>query len=168
MRRGRQRRESRYLLLLGKTLDRSRVRHLCTACLVHHGLGGALGLGETTLDGAAREIAEEVRLRGPGDVKWHPNAFAVSDAIFPGGGAPPEFHYVIAQVFGWVAFDAQPEASSDVDAVRWCSLDECDAPGKLGGPVAGSVGAVVMQAEALIEGGIITPAVAVAVEGPDD
>ena len=117
--------------------------------------GGALELGEGTLEGAAREISEEVRLSG-GEVLWHPRPFAVTDAIIHSqeGGAV-EYHYLIAQCFGWVSASARPEAADDIDEVRWCSLAELLRP--TDDPVVESVMAVLSQAEALIEGGIVNP-----------
>jgi 8-oxo-dGTP diphosphatase len=60
--------------------------------------GGKLELGETTLEGAKRELVEETTLAG---ASWCAEPFSVTDAIHL-DGAVVAFHYVIAQCFAQV------------------------------------------------------------------
>jgi len=76
--------------------------------------GGAQRLGERAEDCARRELREETGIEvGALDL------LAVVDAITPGEGAAPRFHYtIIDYVAEWVA--GEPRAGGDVTAIAWC------------------------------------------------
>ena len=83
-------------------------------------------LGETTLEGAKRELVEETRLAG---ALWCAEPFSVTDAIYM-DGAVVAFHYVIAQCFAQV--EMIPEAmtpptvvaADDAASAEWHTMEQ--------------------------------------------
>lgn len=75
--------------------------------------GGALKVGETLTEGAAREVLEEVGLK----VDVGPLVEAV-ERIFPDEDGRVLYHYVILD-FLCIAESNQPEAGSDADDARY-------------------------------------------------
>ena len=86
--------------------------------------GGSIEVGETTLDGAKRELQEETGLttkQSAYDLRWHEfGPFACSDSIHD------KFHYVISQCFAEVISSTIPkiQASDDADDARWWNVQE--------------------------------------------
>jgi len=86
--------------------------------------GGSIEVGESTLDGAKRELQEETGLttkQSAYDLRWHEfGPFACSDSIHE------NYHYVISQCFAEVISSSIPniQASDDADDARWWSLRE--------------------------------------------
>ncbi len=76
--------------------------------------GGAQRLGERAEDCARRELREETGIEvGPLDL------LAVVDAITPGDGNAPRFHYtIIDYVAQWQSGEARP--GGDVTETAWC------------------------------------------------
>ena len=103
--------------------------------------GGKLELGETLLDGALREVEEEVGLPAAA-LRLHPRAVSASESIVRGGGDGGEayrYHYVISQCFAWVHRDYVERVAPGDDAAgaRWFSLDEVRSlPGPMGADIA--------------------------------
>ena len=104
--------------------------------------GGKLDLGESSLDGAAREILEETGLPAAA-LRMHPRAISVSDAIVPRrflsslheGDGDLLYHYVIAQFFAWVddAWVERVRPGDDAGDARWFEISEIRAmPEELG------------------------------------
>ena len=86
--------------------------------------GGSIEVGESTLDGAKRELQEETGLttkQSTYDLRWHKfGPFACSDSIHD------KFHYVISQCFAEVISSTIPniQALDDADDARWWSAQE--------------------------------------------
>ena len=86
--------------------------------------GGSIETGETTLDGAKRELQEETGLttkQSTYDLRWHEfGPFACSDSIHE------NYHYVISQCFAEIISSSIPniQASDDADDARWWSAQE--------------------------------------------
>mmetsp|Transcript_13157 Transcript_13157/g.27999 ORF Transcript_13157/g.27999 Transcript_13157/m.27999 type:complete len:183 (+) Transcript_13157:376-924(+) len=119
--------------------------------------GGSLELGESTLEGAVREVWEETGLPSKA-LFLHPLPITSTDAIYPSESGGYSFHYVISQVHAWVH---EPHASCVVagdDAVDacWFSVEEIEAMRQ--DELAGNVGEVVALARRLHAAGIIKPA----------
>ena len=133
--------------------------------------GGKLDWGETALEGAQREFAEEVQLLLPPNkdkqhsdhtrVAWHPHAFTTSDALGEG------YHYLIAQCFGQVVVDDADgdnmdppvvQATDDAKNARWIKLDELPALTNSGGgtmQLTPGVERVLARAHALWQAGLL-------------
>ena len=111
--------------------------------------GGAVDVGEATLDAAARELVEETGLVGA----WHSHSFTSSDAIYSDNVGRTLFHYLIAQTFCLVDAAAEPVAADDALDARWWTVDEVinAAPGAIGGDVA----RVLLRSEALFGAGLL-------------
>lgn len=118
--------------------------------------GGKLELGEGTLDGAVREVAEETGLSA-GDLVMHPHPITTTDAIYRKDGEDGyAFHYCIAQVFAWVKEErtGAVQAGDDAAAVAWFSQEDIRRLGERG-EVAGNVSAIVDLAETMVARGLI-------------
>ena len=114
--------------------------------------GGKIELAETTIAAGARELVEEASLGAREGVRFHPHAFAMSDAIIEDSGSL-QFHYVITQLFAWCT-DATAVARSGDDAagVRWVTRAEAeDGSINLGGNVCG----ILRRAEAMLACGAL-------------
>lgn len=112
--------------------------------------GGALELGEETLAGARRELAEETGLRD--GVSWHGAPFTTSDAIYRDDDGRVRFHYLIAQCFCEAAPTAALAAGDDALDARWFTLDDV---ANAGGDVAGNCRRILARAEALFAAGLL-------------
>ncbi|CAK0867479.1 unnamed protein product [Prorocentrum cordatum] len=119
--------------------------------------GGKIELGETVLEAAARELAEETGLAAESGLRVHPWATGVTDAIYPrgwqaGDAHPLEFHYVLSHV---LAFCTDPSARAapgdDALEIRWCSLGDLE--GGALAPLAASVLPVLRHADSLVRSG---------------
>lgn len=118
--------------------------------------GGKLELGESTLEGALREIREETGLPTRA-LELHPAPFTSTDAIYYGtrDSSELEFHYVISQCFAWVRDDVlhgTVVAGDDATEVGWFTLDRVTAHEDA---MAGNVRGVIQHAERLVNQGII-------------
>ena len=86
--------------------------------------GGSIEVGESTLEGAKRELQEETGLttkQSAYDLRWHEfGPFACSDSIHE------NYHYVISQCFAEVISSTIPniQAEDDADDARWWSEEE--------------------------------------------
>ena len=120
--------------------------------------GGKLELGETMLSGAAREMEEEVGLP-PHAITMHPRPISASDAILDGtimDHSAPQFHYVIAQCFGWVGDEylGLVTAGDDAAAARWFTLDEVQL---LGGAMATEITSLIELSRSMHKAGLLVP-----------
>lgn len=139
--------------------------------------GGKINLGETTMDAAQRELAEETQLAAQ-DCIWHPHPFMTTDAIFYDQGSVQEeneqsaispssslpqkdsqnlaFHYVIAQCFGQ-APDGLPSLVPSDDAMdaRWWTLAEMKGELVPENFISEQVMGVIQRAEELYEKGAL-------------
>jgi 8-oxo-dGTP diphosphatase len=80
--------------------------------------GGAVELGETVRQAAAREIEEECGVKSePGDV------IEVLDAIHAGENGRPRFHYVLIELLAEY-IGGTPHADTDATEVQWFTLDQ--------------------------------------------
>lgn len=95
--------------------------------------GGKTELGETSIEAAARELAEETGLTSDSGVRFHPWAIGTSDVIIR-EGQELVYHYVICQFFAYVNHDAAVCCGDDADdykcargrpAAAWCQLTRC-------------------------------------------
>jgi ADP-ribose pyrophosphatase YjhB (NUDIX family) len=84
--------------------------------------GGAIDLGETTFEAAAREVREETGL----DVT-PTKLLTTVDAIQRDAQGQVAFHYVLIDFLATVDDEQVAVAGDDVDAVQWATLDEADA-----------------------------------------
>mmetsp|Transcript_2590 Transcript_2590/g.7595 ORF Transcript_2590/g.7595 Transcript_2590/m.7595 type:complete len:181 (+) Transcript_2590:274-816(+) len=113
--------------------------------------GGAIDVGEGTLDAAARELREETGLDG---ARWHRDGpFTASDAIYADADGRTRFHYLIAQTFCDVDRDAALAAADDALDARWWTVDEVASapPDTIGGDVV----RVLRRCEALVAAGLL-------------
>jgi 8-oxo-dGTP diphosphatase len=117
--------------------------------------GGKLELGETTLFGAAREMQEEVGLP-PHAITMHPRPISASDAILPADHGAPQFHYMIAQCFGWVGDEylGLVTAGDDAAAARWFTLDEVRL---LGGAMGFEITSLIELSISMHKAGLLVP-----------
>ncbi|GIL40308.1 NUDIX hydrolase [Roseiterribacter gracilis] len=81
--------------------------------------GGAIDLGETTIQAAAREVREETGL----DVT-PTKLLTTVDAIQHDAQGQVAFHYVLIDYLARADDDQVAVAGDDVDAVQWATLDE--------------------------------------------
>ena len=109
------------------------------------------------LSGAAREMTEEVNLP-PHAISMHPRPISASDAILPSAnamdGAAPQFHYVIAQFFGWVGDEylGLVTAGDDAAAARWFTLDEVR---QLDGAMASEITSLIELSRSMQKAGLL-------------
>jgi ADP-ribose pyrophosphatase YjhB (NUDIX family) len=81
--------------------------------------GGAIDLGETTEQAAAREVLEETGLR-----VTPTRLLTTVDAIQRDAQGKVAFHYVLIDFLAVADDDQVAVAGDDVDAVQWATLDE--------------------------------------------
>lgn len=81
--------------------------------------GGAIDLGETTQQAAAREVLEETGLR-----VTPAKLLTTVDAIQRDAQGAIAFHYVLIDFLAHADDDQVAVAGDDVDAVQWATLDE--------------------------------------------
>jgi 8-oxo-dGTP pyrophosphatase MutT (NUDIX family) len=99
--------------------------------------GGGLEAGESSAQGAARELFEETGLRVDpadlGDPVWH----QVTEFSFDNRAYRQEQDFYLLRVDGWRVDTAgfQPYEAATIDAHRWWSADELDATGEVVYPV---------------------------------
>ena len=100
--------------------------------------GGKLEWGETTLEGAKRELAEETKFLGQNNLIWHPAPYATADSIIhqdnkndDDGEKNPLFHFLIAICFAELNLEphdnSQPPtvvSCDDAADAKWLSFDE--------------------------------------------
>ncbi|KAL3918280.1 MAG: hypothetical protein SGILL_004314 [Bacillariaceae sp.] len=108
--------------------------------------GGRLEWGESALEGAQRELAEETSFEGLSQesssnshLRWHSEPYSTADSIIHGDQttgddaiAVPTFHYLIAISFAelvldpTICTDSLPKVSAQDDAknARWWSLQD--------------------------------------------
>lgn len=92
--------------------------------------GGKLEWGETTIQGAQRELAEETSFSGQERMEWHPDPFATADSIISpdndNSKEEPLFHFVVAIAFATLQADALPSVTSKDDAkqAKWWTISE--------------------------------------------
>ncbi len=83
--------------------------------------GGALELGETLNEAAAREVLEETGLR------VQPRAMvATLDRVVRDAAGRVQYHYVLVDWWCEVGGTAEPVAGDDADAARWVRLAEME------------------------------------------
>ena len=82
--------------------------------------GGKVDLGESLVEAARREVAEETGL----EIEVGP-AIWVGESIGP--GSPPEWHYTLIDFLGSPIGERSPRASDDASEVTWITIDEARA-----------------------------------------
>jgi 8-oxo-dGTP diphosphatase len=86
--------------------------------------GGKLEGGETTLDGAKRELQEECQIN-MGSLQWFSDGgITVTDSIHHDENGTLLFHYVIAQCFAVAPSELQLVACDDASDAKWQTVSQ--------------------------------------------
>jgi 8-oxo-dGTP diphosphatase len=92
--------------------------------------GGKLEWGESALEGAKRELAEETQFEGQESLQWHPEPYSTADSIIQDDDQATLFHFLIAISFAELTIASSctspPKVTSQDDAkdAKWWSLQE--------------------------------------------
>mmetsp|Transcript_3884 Transcript_3884/g.5926 ORF Transcript_3884/g.5926 Transcript_3884/m.5926 type:complete len:203 (-) Transcript_3884:305-913(-) len=89
--------------------------------------GGKIEPGETTLDGAQRELQEECQLQ-PSSLDWYSDgAFCVTDSIHKDSNTGDiQFHYMIAQCYARAQSELPLTPSDDAADAKWITIPEIE------------------------------------------
>jgi ADP-ribose pyrophosphatase YjhB (NUDIX family) len=121
--------------------------------------GGKLEVGETTIDGAKRELQEETQIL-PEWCDFYEHPFLTTDAIFQDHEGTYKFHYVIAQCFAKVKDETNivsgMKPSDDALDAKWWTVSEMEELHR-SNRISVDVLRVIERAEELSNAGLLLP-----------
>ncbi|KAF8822250.1 hypothetical protein IE077_000713 [Cardiosporidium cionae] len=85
--------------------------------------GGKINAGETILEAASRELAEEAKL-SHSRISFFPRAITSSNAIVKDNFGKLLSHFVISQMYCWAEPDAVPSPGDDAVDCKWVTLED--------------------------------------------